>query len=133
MKALITIAIVVTCLWLIKQLDIKYQEVKRRSGPDPVPEQAQTANAPLPGMPVTLDESLAAAQKQGAEGLGNFLRQYGHHIRDPRLAALELDYVVLLSLKNPEEARRIFKAVQARTPPSSPVYGRIKRLEKTYQ
>ena len=52
---------------------------------------------------------------------------------DPRLAAIELDYIVLISSTNPQESRRLFSLVKQRTPTNSPVYPRVKRLEKTYQ
>jgi hypothetical protein len=54
-------------------------------------------------------------------------------VSDPRLAAIELDYIVLIGSTNPQEARRLFTAVKQRTPPNSPIYERVKRLEKTYQ
>jgi len=44
-----------------------------------------------------------------------------------------LDYIVLISSTNPQEARRLFTVVKQRTPTNSPVYPRVKLLEKTYQ
>jgi hypothetical protein len=44
-----------------------------------------------------------------------------------------LDYVLLISHQDPAEARRIFKDIQDRTPTFSPVYDRVKRLEKAFQ
>jgi hypothetical protein len=135
MKALITIAIIFACLWVVRKLEVRYEQANKeeRSGQPAARQPAVADPTVLSGMPPSLENALQAAQKQGAEGLGNFLRQYAHVIRDPRLAAIELDYVVLLSLKDPVEARRIFQAVQQRTLPSSPVYERVKKLEKNYQ
>lgn len=132
MKVVITILLILGFLWVYKQLFDKYERVKRESDAEQT-STAQPSASSLPGMPESLESSLEAAQKQGADGLAQFLRQYRHAIRDPRLAAIELDYVVLVSLKDPNEARRVFKSVQDRTPASSPVYSRVKRLEKTYQ
>src|SRR5262249_14977350 len=87
----------------------------------------------LPGMPYQLDASLRAAQAQGATGLRNWLKAYGDKIQDPRKAWIELDYCVAISRENPSEARRIFAEVKQRTQPTSPVWSRIKRLEKTYE
>lgn len=87
----------------------------------------------LPGMPYQLDPSLRAAQSQGAPGLKNWLKTYGSRIADPRKAWIELDYCVMISGEDPAEARRIFAEVKGRTQPSSPVWPRIKRLEKTYE
>ena len=87
----------------------------------------------LPGMPSPLEPSLATARSQGAAALRNWLKTYGHSIQDPRKAWIELDYCVLISRADPSEARRLFAEVKNRTPDSSPVWPRIKQLEKTYQ
>lgn len=136
MKFLISVLIILGVFWVIKQLDLKYKEAQRNSG-DYYQSQNQgtpTVHNPshLEGMPASLESTLQAAKRQGAEGLAKFLRDYRHAIRDPRLADIELDYAVLLNLKDPTEARRVFQTVRRRIPPSSPVYERIQRLEKTY-
>ena len=87
----------------------------------------------LPGMPYQLDASLRAAQNQGAAGLRNWLKAYGEKIQDPRKAWIELDYCVAVSREDPSEARRVFAEVKKRTQSTSPVWPRIKRLEKTYE
>jgi hypothetical protein len=46
----------------------------------------------LPGLPQNVIPSLRAAEKQGAPGLKNFLRDYNRVINDPRKAWIELDY-----------------------------------------
>ena len=96
---------------------------------------AATAMVPeqLPGMPQALETSLQAAQKEGATSLRNWLRTYNRALQDPRKAWIELDYCVLLSREDPAEARRLFAAIKERTPPSSPVWPRIKQLEQTYE
>ncbi len=91
----------------------------------------------LPGMPYNtayqLDKSLKAAQTQGPAAMKNWLKTYGTMVKDPRKAWIELDYCQLLASQDPAEARRIFAEVKARTPQSSPVWPRIKEMEKTYQ
>ncbi|HVM46819.1 MAG TPA: hypothetical protein VMU04_02280 [Candidatus Acidoferrum sp.] len=87
----------------------------------------------LPGMPDKLAPSLEAAKKQGAAGLRNWLKTYGRMVQDPRKAWIELDYCVLVSHEDLPEARRVFAEVKARTPESSPVWPRVKDLEKVYQ
>jgi hypothetical protein len=44
-----------------------------------------------------------------------------------------LDYVVLVANDNPAEARKTFIRVKQRVPRESPVYPRVKQLEKAYQ
>lgn len=93
---------------------------------------ALVAGNQLSGLPYQLEESLQKAQ-QSVEGMRNWLKAYGSAVQDPRKAWIELDYVLLVSRENPAEAKRVFAAVRDRTPATSPVYKRIKELEKTYQ
>ncbi|MFM2082867.1 MAG: hypothetical protein RL380_1558 [Verrucomicrobiota bacterium] len=91
----------------------------------------------LAGMPPaardTLENSLTKAQTQGAPALREWLNACRKLVADPRLGWIELDYIVLLARDNPAEAKRIFAEVKDRTPPTSPIYPRLKQLEKTYQ
>ena len=87
----------------------------------------------LPGLPYQLETSLQAARKNGTAGLRSWLKAYGSSVEDPRKAWIELDYCVLVSREDLPEARRVFAEVKARTSPSSPVWPRIKELEKAYQ
>ncbi len=87
----------------------------------------------LPGLPQTMEASLQAAQKQGANGLRNWLKQYRAFVQDPRLAQIELDFVVLVAMSDRGEAQRVFQSVQARVQPGSPLFDRVKKLEKSYQ
>jgi hypothetical protein len=87
----------------------------------------------LPGMPYQLEESYAKAQSGGAVGIRNWLKAYGAKVQDPRLAWIELDYVVQVAQKDPDEAKKVFADVKARISPDSKIYPRIKQLEKTYE
>ena len=87
----------------------------------------------LAGMPQGLERTYEIAQKNGATGIRNWLKAYGAKVQDPRRAWIELDYVVLVAHTDPVEAKHVFAEVKARTPPSSPVYSRIKELSKTYE
>ena len=87
----------------------------------------------LPGLPDKLAPSLDAAKKKGAAGLRTWIKNYGRLVQDPRKAWIELDYCVLVSHEDLPEARRVFAEVKARTPESSPVWPRIKDLQKVYE
>jgi hypothetical protein len=87
----------------------------------------------LPGLPYNLEASLQAARKRGASGLRNWLKTYGSSVEDPRKAWIELDFCVAVAREDPAEARRVFASVKARLGPSSPVWPRMKQLEKTYE
>jgi hypothetical protein len=94
---------------------------------------AVVAGEQLQGLPQQLEPALKAAEAQGAVGLRNFLKTYGRSVQDPRKAWIELDYCLLISRDDPSEAKRIFAEVKKRTEESSPVYPRIKKLEKAYE
>jgi hypothetical protein len=86
----------------------------------------------LSGLPWQLGQSLQTARQKGVDGLKQWLKDFGHLVADPRKAWIELDYCVLVAREDLGEARRVYQAVKARTPPTSPVYPRIKQLAKTY-
>jgi hypothetical protein len=87
----------------------------------------------LPGLPNNLEASLQTARKRGAAGLRNWLKAYGQSVEDPRKAWIELDFCVAVAREDPAEARRVFAEVKERLGPSSPVWPRMKQLEKTYE
>jgi hypothetical protein len=99
----------------------------------PAPALQLVSGDQLSGLPPKLKPLLDIAQKRGATGLHDFLATYGNKIDDPRRAWIELDYVVLLAQSSPGEARRKFQEVKSRVQSDSPVYNRVKELEKTYE
>ncbi|MFO1499477.1 MAG: hypothetical protein U1G07_13960 [Verrucomicrobiota bacterium] len=135
MKALIALLLLLGAFVIVKRLYLTYQSVEKhpaQTEDSAVPPKPSAASS-LPGLPAALEPSLSAAEKQGAAGLGEWLRNYRTQVRDPRLAAIELDYVALITVQDPAEARRIFLEVKNRTPTFSPIYDRVKRLERTFQ
>ena len=129
--AVLIVALVLFAAWHVVMYYDKVQNEKES-------EQKQAAAArvdgdSLPGLPYQLQDSLRAAEQQGATGLGNWLKVYGPSVQDPRRAWIELDYCVQIARDNPAEARRIFAEVKQRTPPSSRIWPRIKELAKTYE
>ena len=87
----------------------------------------------LPGVPYQLENSLQNSRKQGPAALKNWLKANSQSIEDPRKAWIELDYCVAIVRENPAEARRVFAGVKERIGPASPVWPRMKQLEKTYE
>jgi hypothetical protein len=133
MKFLIGLVIVVGLglgAWQLNSYWGTYKPKEHSSASQPPPE---TPDDQLSGMPPSLQPALDAARQRGAAGLRDFLTTYGNTINDPRRASIELDYVVLLAPSNPTEARRIFAKVKGRVQEGSPVYDRMKQLEKTYE
>lgn len=87
----------------------------------------------LPGMNYKLEMPLQQATKAGPAALKKFLDMYRPAIKDPRLAWIELDYVSMVGLKDPAEARAVFAEVKNRVPTNSLVYPRIQKLAKVYE
>jgi hypothetical protein len=130
MKALITLALIVGVYLFGKSIFDQYKAKQQKEETA-----AKGASGPadgLAGMPSNFEPSLQAAQAQGAQALKTWLGRYAQYIQDPKLAAIQLDYVVLLSRSDPAEAKRIFQAVKQRVPKDSPIYSRVKRLDATY-
>ncbi len=134
MTKFIAIAIIALVLFGVWQLFFYYERIKNEEE-DQKKQAAAAVVVPeqLPGMPYELEPALKAAENLGAPGLKNWLKVYGPRLQDPRKAWIELDYCVLVSKSDPSEARRVFAEVKKRTPQSSPVWPRIKQLERTYE
>jgi hypothetical protein len=135
MKALISILIVlVVGLGIWKVWDYWDRVSTEREAAERAAKR-ETSAADLGGMPYQLERTLEEATKQGPAGLKAWIDKYkaAGAVKDPRLAWIELDYVVMISRENPLEAKRIFKDIKQRTPPESPISKRIKSLEKTYE
>ncbi len=87
----------------------------------------------LPGMPNPLEQSWRNAKDKGAAAMRTWLKANGQSVEDPRKAWIELDYCVAVAREDTAEAKRVFAAVKERIGPASPVYPRLKQLEKTYE
>lgn len=87
----------------------------------------------LPGMPEDLRKSYDIVKGNGPVALGKWLKSVGDRVDDPRRAWIELDYVRDIAREDPQEAKRVFAQVKGRIPETSPVYPRLKQLEKTYE
>ena len=134
MTKLIGVLIIVVVLYGGYSLFLYWEKVKNEEEV----KQKQDATAmvmgdQLPGMPYQLEQSLQDARKRGAAGLRAWLKAHAQGVEDPRKAWIELDYCVAVAREDPAEARRAFATVKERTPPSSPVWPRLKQLEKTYE
>ena len=110
-----------------------YEEWEKSKASENVNKPIIVTGSELGGMPSHWEGELQMAKTRGASGVKDFLRQHRTQLQDPRLADIELDYVVLVAKDNVAEARTAFARVKSRVPPSSPVYSRIKQLEKTYE
>jgi hypothetical protein len=134
MTKIISVFIIVLVLYGGWKLFFYWEQVRdEKANSEKAAAAAAVVPEQLPGMPSGLEPTLQAAQKAGAPALKNWLKQNTRVVGDPRRAWIELDYVVLVARDDPAEARRVFAAVKKRTTPASPVYERVKQLEKTYE
>jgi hypothetical protein len=134
MTKLIAVLMIVAVLYGGWELFLYWEKIKNEQET----KQKQDAAAlvigdSLPGLPYQLEGSLQAARKKGAAGLRNWLKTYGQSVEEPRKAWIELDFCVAVAREDPAEARRVFAAVKERLGPASPVWPRMKQLEKTYE
>jgi hypothetical protein len=134
MTKLIAALIIVGVLYGGWQFFLYWEKVKNDEETKQKQDMAATVMGDqLPGLPYQLEASLQAAHREGATGLRNWLKTYGQSVEDPRKAWIELDYCVAVALEDPAEAKRVFAAVKQRISPSSPVWPRMKQLEKAYE
>ena len=110
-----------------KQVEEENRNQKKvEAGADIKPEQ-------LEGMPYQYQQSLTAAEQNGATGLRDWLKMFGAQIKDPRKAWIELDYCVAAMREDPQAAKKVFQSVKERTSTNSPIYPRVRQLERTFE
>lgn len=86
----------------------------------------------LAGMPGHLDAGYRVAKGNGPAAFRAWFVANEKFLADPRKAWIELELCVAMTRENPAEAKKIYAAVKSRVPPSSPVYAKVKELEKTF-
>ena len=134
MTKLIAALIIVAVLCGVWQLFLYWEKVKNEEETKQKQEAAAAVMGDqLPGLPYQLEASLQTARKQGAAGLRNWLKSNSRSVEDPRKACIELDFCVAVAREDPAEAKRVFAGVKERIGPASPVWARMKQLEKTYE
>jgi len=133
MKFVIGLIIVVGLSLGVYQFYQYYGQFQDKPTETAAPARVEVSGEQLPGLPSSLQGPLETAEEHGAAALKTFLTVHGHEIQDPRRAWIELDYVVLAGATDLADARLIFGKVKARLTPVSPVYARMKELQKTYE
>jgi hypothetical protein len=134
MTKIIAAFIIIVVVWGGWELFLYWDKVKNEDETKQKQEAAaMVIGDQLPGLAYQLEGSLQAARKQGAAGLKNWLKTHSQSVEDPRKAWIELDYCVAVAREDTAEARRVFATVKERTPQSSPVWPRIKQLEKAFE
>ena len=132
MKNVFSILIILGVIWGVSKLIGFYDKTKIATEGPPRSQTVAPAPDPLPVLPPALETSLQQAQASGASGMRDWLEEHQAALRDPRKAAIELDYAQLLVRSDPAGARRIYQVVRARVPATSPVYDRVQKLAKLF-
>ena len=127
MKALITLLLLAGLYFFGKSVMDQYKAKQAKENPTQA-----AAVTQIEGVPSHLETSLQNSTAAGAPALKKWLQLNRKYCRDPRLAQVELDYVVLVSRTNPSEAKQFFQSVKRRTPKTSSVYERVQKLNATY-
>jgi hypothetical protein len=138
-RKLIGLLLIIGALLGLKELHRYWEQIKNQqlakggeSSPGPATTPHPAASGVMPGLPPSLEASLQEAKSQSPAALRLWIKKHRPYVQDPRLASIELDYVVLIGGRNYLEAKKVFNAVKQRTPTNSPVYPRIRQLEKNY-
>jgi hypothetical protein len=87
----------------------------------------------LLGMRQELETGLRTAKDKGPVAFRAWFTTNERLLADPRKAWIELELCVAMSRENPSEAKKIFAALKKRVPPSSPVWPKMKEMEKTFE
>jgi hypothetical protein len=135
---IIAILLVVVAVWGGWALYEYWQSVKESKESDEVTQRAErkvTIEDLGGALPGNLEQEYEQAKREGAAGLRRFLEKNKNNraLKDPRKAWIQLDYLILLSMTNPGEAKAIYADVKSRVNPGSAVYERVKRLQHTYE
>ena len=134
MTKIIAAVLIIAACWGVWELFLYWERVKNEEETQQKKEAASMVMGnQLPGMPYQLEQSLQEARERGPEALQAWLKTNSQSLEDPRKAWIELDYCVAVARKDPAEARRVFATVKERIGSASPVYSRMKELEKSYE
>jgi hypothetical protein len=131
MRQVLTILMVIGLIWAGAKFKAYFsqrmaEQQAKLEGPP------RTAPGKLPGLDPSLEASLETAKKAGADGVRDWLRLHRSEVEDPRLAEIDLDYVVLVGRSNPGEAKRVLRAVKPRVAAGTPLHKRLLQLEQVY-
>lgn len=108
-------------------------KINAETGSGKPPPVVQFSGDALPGMPAQLETSYRTARDTSPAAFRAWFNAHGKQISDPRKAWIELDLCVAVRRDNPAEAKAIYARLKDRVPPSSPVWPRLKELEKAFQ
>jgi hypothetical protein len=133
MTKLIWVLIIAVVVFIGYRFYLHWAKIQEERGGRTPPPVVNVSGDSLPGMPPQLDASCRAAKDKSPAAFRAWFNAHEKELADPRKAWIELDLCVAIRRDSPAEAREIFARVTKRLPPSSPVWTRMKELEKAFQ
>src|ERR1051326_8809167 len=126
MKVLISILIVLALIFGGWKLWEYWDQVSQQK--DMAEKKPSLSEDQLGSMTSDLEKTLQDARKKGPSALKAWLdkNQKNPKIPESRLVYIKLDYVLMIASSDPVEAKKVFHEIKQNTPPTSPVYPRIK-------
>lgn len=133
MKALIGVLIVVALIFGVWKIWDYWETVNAEKAELAQQAEQDMNSTAFEGLPGKLERPLSEAKAKGPKALKQWIDYNRPLIKDPRLAAIELDYVVMVSREDPIEAKKVYAEVKKRVEPGSPIARRVEALAKTYE
>jgi hypothetical protein len=139
MRQVLAILLLMGAILLAKMVyekTVNFKQTHSNAQPTPADNGANlSGNNPLnlAGLPPEQESYLENAMAKGHAIFKKWLDYWGPRMQDPRKAWIELDYVLMVSRDDMAEAKRVFAEVRARLAKNSPVYARMKSIEKAYE
>lgn len=134
MTKLIWVLIIAVVAFVGYQLYLQWVAVQaERAGKKEDPVAVMVSGDSLPGLPAHLEAGYRAAREKSPAAFRTWFNANERQLADPRKAWIELDLCVAIRRDNPAESKEIFARVKNRVPPASPVWPRMKELEKAFE
>jgi hypothetical protein len=133
MTRVISVFIIAVVVFIGYRVYLHWAKIQEERGGQPEAPVVNVSGDSLPGMPSHLDASYRAAKDKSPAAFRAWFTANEWQLADPRKAWIELDLCVAIRRDNPAEAKVVFTRVKKRVPPSSPVWPRMKELEKAFE
>jgi hypothetical protein len=133
MTKLIWVLIFAAVAFIGYRLYLTWEKAKGGEDPKTVTAPASVSPESLAGLPSQLDSTYRAAKERGVTTFRAWFNANESKLSDPRKAWIELELCLAMTRDNPAEAKKIYARVKSRVPPSSPVWPKVKELEKTFE
>jgi hypothetical protein len=133
MTKVIWVFIIAAVVFIGYRFYVHWEQTQAESGGPKESPVTSVSGESLPGLPPQLETSLRTAKDRSPAAFRAWFKLHEKELADPRKAWIELDLCVAIRRDDPAEARQIYAHLKQRVPPSSPVWPRMKELERAFQ